>query len=80
MNTEPPLDPLAPDAPIVQLLSVSTNPLLATASDEELRALVVRLRQQASSPPTLSSKLKSDTERTKTVRAKSERQKLLDLL
>lgn len=76
----PPFDPLDPDAPLVQLLSVSSNPILATCSDEELRAVVIRLRQVATSPPTLSSKLAKDSDKIKSVRASSKRQSILDAL
>jgi hypothetical protein len=51
METEQPqIDPLAPDAPILHLLSLRENPNAATCSDDELRALVLRCRTLATSP------------------------------
>lgn len=47
------LDPLAPDAPLIALLSVRTNPMLAEANEDQLVALVRKLRQHATSPQTL---------------------------
>lgn len=47
------LDPLAPDAPLIQLLSVRENPMLTTMTEEQLVALVRKLRQFAASPQTV---------------------------
>ena len=55
-------DPLSPDAPLVHLLSLKHNPLLAEMSQEQLIELVKRLRSHAVSAPTLTAKLKSDGE------------------
>jgi hypothetical protein len=57
------IDPLAPDAPILHLLSLRENPNVATMSEDELRALVQRLRTVASSPQTLSAELAKDSNR-----------------
>lgn len=54
-------DPLAPDAPIHHLLSIRHNPLVKDMSTEQLQALVQRLRTYATSAPSLSSKLSSDS-------------------
>lgn len=55
------LDPLSPDAPIVALMSLSSNPMLATATEEEVRALVQRLRQLSTSPQALTAKLETES-------------------
>lgn len=69
---------LLPDAPIQHLLSLRDNPMLATASDAELTALVTKLRSY-SSPQTLSAKLDADSRPlTPKARAKSARAKALD--
>lgn len=57
------VDPLAPDAPILHLLSLRENPNVATMSEDELRALVQRLRTVATSPQTLSAELAKDSAR-----------------
>jgi hypothetical protein len=54
-------DPLAPDAPIHHLLSIRHNPLVANMTTDELRELVQRLRTYATSAPSLSSKLATDS-------------------
>lgn len=55
-------DPLAPDAPIFHLLSLLHNPLVKNMSTEELQQLVQRCRTLATSAPSLSSKLQSDSD------------------
>ena len=47
------INPLAPDAPLLSLLSARENPMLNEASEEQLVTLVKRLRMIASSPQTL---------------------------
>ena len=47
------LNPMAPDAPLISLLSVRSNPMLADASEADLVELVKKLRQHASSPQTI---------------------------
>ena len=54
-------DPLDPFAPIHVLLSLRTNPTLATASDEELSNTIQRLRGLASSQ-TLGASLSAESE------------------
>lgn len=68
INTEPvsivPVaDPFSSDAPIEQLLSVRDNPDILNATPEQLQALIQKFRTYASSAPTLSSKLQSDSDR-----------------
>jgi hypothetical protein len=58
---EPVDDPLAPDAPIHYLLSVSKNPRIATMSNDELVKLVQKLRTLAASPQTMSAKIQSES-------------------
>lgn len=57
------VDPFAPDAPILHLLSLRENPNVATMSEDELRALVQRLRTVATSPQSLSAELAKDSAR-----------------
>jgi hypothetical protein len=76
-----PNDPFAPDAPIHVLLSLRNNPRIATATDEQIREFVIRMKQIATSAPTMAAKLASDSERIKpknTVTAK--RRAVLDEL
>ena len=56
-------DPLSPDAPLVHLLSLKHNPLLAEMNQDQLIELVKQLRSYAVSPPTLTAKLKADGEK-----------------
>jgi hypothetical protein len=58
-----PIDPLAPDAPILHLLSLRENPNVATMSEDELRTLVQRLRTVATSPQSLSAELSKESSR-----------------
>lgn len=60
---QPQIDPLASDAPILHLLSLRENPKVATMPEDELRALVQRLRTVANSPQTLSAELAKDSAR-----------------
>lgn len=60
-KVDPVEDPLAPDAPIHHLLSISSNPNVATMSTEELTALVQRLRTYATSPQALTAKVAADS-------------------
>lgn len=75
------IDPLSPDAPIHHLLSISKNPNVANCTDEELAALVQRLRTYATSAPTLSAKLQSDSNnvnpRKRAVNSESAKRKAL---
>jgi hypothetical protein len=57
------IDPLAPDAPILHLLSLRENPNVATMPEDELRALVQRLRTVATSPQSLSAELSKESSR-----------------
>lgn len=76
-----PATALLPDAPIYHLLSIQHNPLVKDMSVDELKVLVSRLRALSSSPPTLSSKLTSDSDAIKPRNAKSAvRKALLDTL
>ena len=56
-----PDDPLSPDAPIHQLLSISSNPRVATMSNDDLIKLVQKLRTLATSPQTMSAKLQAES-------------------
>jgi hypothetical protein len=56
-------DPLDPDAPLLHLLSIKHNPLVAEMTHDQLMELIKKLRTLATSPPTLSARLKSDGDR-----------------
>lgn len=72
------LDPLSPDAPIQAWLSLSSNKRLATATPEELAAVVSRCRTLASSPQALTSALEKDKpERKRDSGAAAKRKALL---
>lgn len=63
--SSPVLDPLAPDAPIHHLLSLKHNPALtAHMTGTQLAELVKRIRTLATQAPTLSSALKSESDKT----------------
>lgn len=72
-----PVDPLSPDAPLHHLLSVRHNPLVAKMSQDELLALVRKLKQNATSPPTLTAKLRSESATIKPSRGISSKRKAL---
>jgi hypothetical protein len=59
------IDPLAPDAPIHHLLSLKHNPRLKDMSREQLFDLVKKIRSLATSAPTMSSKLQSESSKRK---------------
>jgi hypothetical protein len=62
------LNPLAPDAPIIQHLSIKVNPFVATMSQEQLTEYVKKLRNYATSSPTLTAKLKGEGEKIRAER------------
>jgi len=55
----PPLNPLAPDAPIVALIR-DMKPLLATATEAELLAIVQRCKAMVQQPVTLQAELRKE--------------------
>lgn len=61
-SVESVVDPLSPAAPISHLLSIQHNPRLVNMTQDELMTLVQRLRTLATSSPTLTSKLKSESD------------------
>jgi len=76
-------DPLSPDAPIHHLLSISSNPRVATMSNDELVKLVQKLRTLATSPQTMSAKLQSESKGRKSKPLTAEqirRKEILDTL
>lgn len=73
-----PVNPLSPDAPLVELLSVKDNPLLVDMTEEELTAYVKKLRQMATTPQTLSAKISSESGAIKSKRTSSKRAAILD--
>lgn len=80
-------DPLAPDAPVWQLLSLKHNPALLTMTEEELRGFVQKLRTLGTSPQALTAALNTDATtitKTRAPRATKpktpEEQRRLDLL
>lgn len=68
---------MLPDAPIHQLLSLRHNPKVVDMSQEQLRSFVAQLRT-LTSPATLAAKLRSDSDKIKPRKEKSELQKLRD--
>ena len=54
-------NPLSSDAPIHHLLSIMHNPLVKDMSTEQLQKLVLKCRTMASSAPTLTAKLSSES-------------------
>jgi hypothetical protein len=76
-----PVDPLAPDAPLIHLLSIKHNPLVKDMSNEQLADLVKKLRTHAASAPTLSAKLQDESDKIKPRNTKSAKRKaMLDAL
>lgn len=73
-----PPEALLPDAPIHHLLNLRHNPLVADMTNEQLAAFVAKLRTLATSAPTMSAKLASDSEKIKPKRKPNQRQALLD--
>lgn len=80
----PEFNPLAPDAPIAQLLSISTNPQVKDLDDQQLMELVKRVRTLATSPQTLSAKLQTEGRVRKSSKTKTpeqlRRQAIIDSL
>lgn len=75
------LDALAPDAPLIALLSIRKNPLLVNASQEELIEIVKKLRTHSTTPATLTARLRADSDGIKPKNAISAKRKaLLDTL
>lgn len=62
-NPLPPLDPFAPDAPLIALMALRDNPapFLALSHEEQL-AVVRRLRTMTQQPVTLKSEVARDGE------------------
>jgi hypothetical protein len=56
------MDSPPPDKSLYDLLSITQNPHLSGYTEEQLIDLVRTLRQHASSPPTLTSKLISESD------------------
>lgn len=69
----PELPHLAPDAPILHLLSLQHNPSLVNMTTAQLKDFVLKIRTLAMSPQNLGKKLREDSDeiKTKTPRAKS---------
>jgi len=80
MNEET-FNPLDPDAPIHQLLSVRFNPMVKDMSTEQLNELIKRIRATATSPQTLTASLQRDSKRSRPMtEAQRKRKELLDSL
>ena len=60
MDPQNPDELLAPDAPIIHLLSLRGNPMIKDMSIDELTAHLDRVRKLASQAPTLSAQLTSE--------------------
>lgn len=74
------LDPLDPEAPIHQLLSVMHNPKVKDMSTDQLTALVAKLRAVATSPQTMTAVIQRDAKRRPMTEAQRKRKELLDSL
>jgi hypothetical protein len=80
MNNEV-LNPLDPDAPIIQLLSVMHNPMVKDMSDSQLNDLIKKLRVMATSPQTMTSTLQGEAKRRRPMtEAQRKRKEILDSL
>lgn len=74
-------NPLATDAPIAALLSLSDNPKIGEMSTEELTAYLAELRRLHQQPMVLAAKVSREAKpRTPRAAANAERQRKLDLL
>ena len=73
-------DPMAPDAPLLSLLSARENPMLADASEDYLVALVKKLRQHAVSAPTIAAADNAAGAKVAVARKPSAKKALLDSL
>lgn len=71
---------LAPDAPIVALLSLGANPLLTSMSTEELKAHLARVKSLAQQPATLNSQLLKEDKKPRSGAAAAKRKEILDSL
>jgi hypothetical protein len=60
------VNPLDPDAPIHHLLSIKHNPMVKDMSEVQLQDLIKRIRILATSAPTMSAKLQSESKGRKT--------------
>jgi hypothetical protein len=75
------INPLDPDAPIIQLLSVMHNPSVKDMSDSQLNDLIKKLRTVATSPQTLTSVLQGEAKRRRPMtEAQRRRKEILDSL
>lgn len=76
------IDPLAPDAPIIALLSLRDNPLVADMTEAELGQLITRLTTLARQAPTLNSAILTESTKIKEKRSPvaAKRKALLDSL
>ncbi len=75
------LNPASPDAPIFQLLSLRHNRgLAADMSDEDLTAVVGKLRSMVSQPQTLSAVIAGEAKAVRGASKKAKLDNLLDLL
>jgi hypothetical protein len=74
------IDPLDPEAPISHLLSVMHNPKVKDMTTEQLTALVMKLRANATSPQTLTATISRDSKRRPMTEAQKKRKDLLESL
>lgn len=73
-------NPLDPDAPIHQLLSVRANPMVKDMTTEQLNALITKLRTVATSPQTMTATLQRDSKRRPMTEAQRKRKEMLDTI
>lgn len=74
------LNPLSPDAPILQLLELRHGTLAADMSDEQLAALITKLRGMTQQPQTLSSVIAGEATKAKGVSKAAKVKNILDLI
>lgn len=81
MDSDPlAVNPLDPDAPIINLLSVRHNPMVKDMSNEQLTALITKLRTVATSPQTMSATIQRESRKRPMTEAQRKRKELLDSL
>lgn len=65
MSSTLPFNPADPDAPLIALMTIQSNPELLTMSDTELSALLDHLKSYTQQPASLTSKLQRESDEKK---------------
>lgn len=74
------MDNLSQINSLTDLLLIKDSPFLESASEAEVIAMITKLRQLSSSPPTVGAKLKEESDKTKPKGVAGKRKMLLDTL